>query len=121
MGEHIVDGEFKSDKYDWCPKGFVPLKLTDPMAQPVLYLYALLRDRIDPEFCHDLTYSLDRMGFEASDRGGGQEAWFNAGVSQGSKEEREKFFDQVTAAMEKTGKDERSVVAAFIDRMGGLA
>lgn len=33
QSEHIdADGEFQSDKYPWCAPGFVPLKLTDPMA-----------------------------------------------------------------------------------------
>ena len=53
MGEHLIDGEFKSDKYDWCPAGFVPLKLTDPDARDVLKEYAKRRT-IDAVFCKDL-------------------------------------------------------------------
>ncbi len=31
MGHHIqIDGQFKNDKYDWCPTGFFALKITDP-------------------------------------------------------------------------------------------
>ena len=54
MGEHLVLGEFKSDKYDWCKRGFVPLKLTDPNARLVLRIYAELRRSIDSEFSDDL-------------------------------------------------------------------
>lgn len=54
MGEHLIDGEFKSDKYPWCPKGFVPLKLTDPDARAALKLYAERRRSIDAEFSDDL-------------------------------------------------------------------
>ena len=50
MGEHILDGEFQSDKYPWCEPGFVPLKLTDPMAQPVLWEYANVRRPVDAGF-----------------------------------------------------------------------
>lgn len=54
MGEHLIDGEFKSDKYPWCQRGFVPLKLTDPRARKVLREYAELRRSVDPEFAEDL-------------------------------------------------------------------
>lgn len=45
MGEHLIDGPdgkliFKSDKYPWSKEGFVPLKLTDPMAFVELWHYA---------------------------------------------------------------------------------
>ncbi len=39
------EGEFKSDKYDWCPVGFFPLKLTDPIAQTCALAYAELTDQ----------------------------------------------------------------------------
>lgn len=41
MGHHLTElGEFKSDKYPWCPEGFFPLKLTDPIAQRCILMYA---------------------------------------------------------------------------------
>ncbi len=54
MGHHLVDGEFQSDKYPWCKRGFVPLKLTDPDARAVLNEYARRRLKRDPEFSSDL-------------------------------------------------------------------
>ena len=54
MGEHIVDGQFQSDKYPWCKPGFVPLKLTDASCWPMLLAYANVRERVDPEFAADL-------------------------------------------------------------------
>jgi len=53
-GSHIIDGEFQSDKYPWCKAGFVPLKITDPMAQDLLIKYAIRRASKDPEFSDDL-------------------------------------------------------------------
>ena len=54
---HLVDDPardgrktFKSDKYQWCPTGFVPLKVTDPMAVDLLFIYALRRGVVDREF-----------------------------------------------------------------------
>ena len=64
MGEHIVNGEFQSDKYPWCKPGFVPLKLTDPMAQPVLWEYANVRRSVDAEFADDLQQALATAGYE---------------------------------------------------------
>lgn len=60
---HIVDGQFKSDKYEWCEPGFVPLKLTDPMAQPLLWQYAQTRRAVDPEFSGDLETALRAAGY----------------------------------------------------------
>lgn len=58
--EHLtVTNEFQSDKYPWCPAGFVPLKMTDPMAIAVLRKYAYLRRTIDFEFSRDLHDALD--------------------------------------------------------------
>ena len=53
-GSHIVDGEFKSDKYPDCPRGLVPFKVTDRMAQDLLWEYASRRRSIDAEFANDL-------------------------------------------------------------------
>ena len=64
MGEHInTDGEFQSDKYPWCRPGFVPLKLTDKSAWPVLWEYATSRQGIDEEFSADLFTCLLRAGY----------------------------------------------------------
>ncbi len=41
MGHHLTpEGGFKSDKYDWCPEGFFPLKFTDPKARGLILQYA---------------------------------------------------------------------------------
>lgn len=61
-------GEFQSDKYPWCHAGFVPLKLTDPMARPVLWEYARQRESVDKEFSDDLRTCLWKEGYD-----GGQE------------------------------------------------
>jgi hypothetical protein len=48
MANHLTeDGEFKSTKYGWCPPGFFPLKLTDPIAQLCALTYAELTDQED--------------------------------------------------------------------------
>lgn len=65
MSEHINgDGKFQSDKYPWCEPDFVPLKLTDPMAQPVLWLYAEHRRDKDATFSNDLQLRLRQLGFD---------------------------------------------------------
>ena len=64
MGEHLIDGEFQSDKYPWSKPGFVPLKLTDPMAQSLLWDYAARRSVVDPEFSWDLCEALRLKGYE---------------------------------------------------------
>jgi hypothetical protein len=64
MGEHLKDGLFKSDKYDWCPAGFVPLKVSDKMAQPELWSYAQKRRSVDVAFGDDLEEALKLQGFE---------------------------------------------------------
>lgn len=57
--DHLtVTGTFQSDKYPWCPAGFVPLKLTDPAARDLLYEYARRRGAIDSEFERDLNEAL---------------------------------------------------------------
>lgn len=65
MGNHLdADGQFRSDKYPWCKPGFVPLKLTDPMAQPVLWAYANARQEVDAEFASDLQVCLAGLGYD---------------------------------------------------------
>jgi len=62
MGEHInADGQFQSDKYPWCKSGFVPLKLTDPMAFSALWIYADQRKNVDPDFSNDLQQCLRKI------------------------------------------------------------
>jgi len=61
---HIVDGQFQSDKYDWCPPGFVPLKITDPMAFGPLIAYAKERQKVDPQFSKDLLEAVMRASFD---------------------------------------------------------
>lgn len=52
---HVTaDGQFKSDKYDWCPPGFLPLKLSDRSAHQSIALYAMRRRKVDPDFSEDL-------------------------------------------------------------------
>lgn len=61
--EHLTeDGQFRSDKYEWSKDGFLPLKLTDKMAQPMLRAYAEARKEKDPEFSRDLHEALDNVG-----------------------------------------------------------
>lgn len=63
MGEHLIDGEFQSDKYPETPRGLVPLKCDDPMAQDLLWEYAQRRRIVDPEFSDDLEQALLLKGF----------------------------------------------------------
>jgi len=53
-----VTNEFQSDKYPWCPAGFVPLKITDLMARDSLWNYAQRRRVVDSEFSRDLEDAL---------------------------------------------------------------
>lgn len=66
MGAHLIDGQFQSDKYTWCLPGFVPLKLTDQMAQPLLWEYAQRRRMVDAEFADDLEAALLAAGYKHS-------------------------------------------------------
>ena len=46
--KHLTpEGQFKSDKYEWCPQGFFALKLSDPIAQLCALTYAELTDQED--------------------------------------------------------------------------
>ncbi len=63
-GSHLVDGEFQSDKYPETPRGFVPLKLTDPMAQDLLWKYAERRREVDSQFSNDLQQALRLRGYK---------------------------------------------------------
>lgn len=64
MGLHInKDGKFQSDKYPTCPPGKVPLSVNDPMAQELLWIYALRRRAVDADFSADLEAALRAAGF----------------------------------------------------------
>ena len=60
---HIIGGEFQSDKYPSTPRGFVPLKCSDPKAQPLLWEYAESHRTVDPDFSIDLETCLLNKGF----------------------------------------------------------
>lgn len=65
MGDHIdAAGKFQSDKYPWCAPDFVPLKVTDVAAQPLLWQYANSREPIDAAFAEDLRARLRAVGFD---------------------------------------------------------
>lgn len=63
MGEHLIDGEFQSDKYPTCPRGKLPLSLKDPMAQDLIWEYAQRRRPVDPEFSADVIEGLRLKGY----------------------------------------------------------
>ena len=64
---HINDkGEFQSDKYPETPRGLVPLKTTDPMAQDLLWEYAQRRRSVDAVFADDLEMALRLKGYVAA-------------------------------------------------------
>lgn len=61
--DHLTaTGLFRSDKYPWSRDGFVPLKVTDEMAWPMLRAYAAARVGKDLEFTRDLDEALDKVG-----------------------------------------------------------
>lgn len=64
--EHIIDGEFQSDKYPDTPRGLIPFKATDPMAQDLLWIYAQRRRKLDAAFADDLEWLLREAGYEPS-------------------------------------------------------
>jgi len=64
MGEHLIDGEFQSDKYPTCPRGKVPLSCKDAMAQDLLWEYAQRRRQVDAEFADDLEHALRLAGYK---------------------------------------------------------
>lgn len=52
MSHHIKDQDFLSDKYDWCPSGFMALKFSDPVARMALKVYA--ENTQDQELAEDI-------------------------------------------------------------------
>jgi hypothetical protein len=63
MGDHLIDGEFQSDKYPQCPRGKVPLSCKDRTAQPLLWKYAQIRRKVDAEFSDDIEQALIIAGY----------------------------------------------------------
>jgi hypothetical protein len=64
MAKHINDeGQFQSDKYPRTPPDLVPLKVTDPDAQALLWAYSVLHFTRDPEFANDLQQRLTDVGY----------------------------------------------------------
>lgn len=61
---HIIDGKFQSDKYSWCQPDFVPLKVTDALAQPYLWAVACLYAAMGDDFGNDLKKRLLMVGFK---------------------------------------------------------
>ena len=55
---------FQSDKYPTCPPGKVPLSVTDPTAQDLLWEYAQRRRSVDAEFSSDLEEVLRQAGYK---------------------------------------------------------
>ncbi len=48
MGHHLTkDGKFKSNKYDWCPKGYFALSFDDPLAIDAILDYAMRTQDIE--------------------------------------------------------------------------
>ncbi len=64
MGAHLINGEFQSDKYPDTPRGLVPFKPADPMAQDLLWIYADRCREMDPEFADDLQEALRLKGYD---------------------------------------------------------
>ncbi len=65
MGSHLnADGKFQSDKYPTTPPDCVPLKVTDPTAQDLLWGYASRREPVDAEFSADLRSRLLAVGYK---------------------------------------------------------
>lgn len=64
MGDHIVAGEFQSDKYPTCPRGKVPLSVRDVTAQDLLWEYAQRRRVVDAGFSEDLEACLHAAGHD---------------------------------------------------------
>ena len=64
MGDHLIDGEFQSDKYPTCPRGKVPLSVKDTRVQDLLWEVAFIWDSVDTGFASDLRAALRNAGYE---------------------------------------------------------
>lgn len=63
MSDHLIDGEFQSDKYPTVPRKKVPLSVKDPDAQDLLWIYAKRHRPRDAEFTSDLERALLNAGY----------------------------------------------------------
>lgn len=74
MGHHLTpEQEFTSDKYAWCPTGFLALKFTDPLAWAPLLLYAVSahHNAGDTELAADIALAVRRAMIVAREYDGG--------------------------------------------------
>ncbi len=69
MGEHLINGEFQSDKFPDTPRGLVPFKCSDVRAQDLLWEYSMRKASVDPEFSADLQQALRLQGYVPSKEG----------------------------------------------------
>lgn len=60
---HIVNGKWQSDRYPTAPPDTVPMLLTDPRWQDLIWEYAERWRKDDPEFTDELQAHLIRHGF----------------------------------------------------------
>ena len=67
MGEHLIDGEFQSDKYPTCPRGLVPVGTSDRLGQDLLWQLAARYDTLDRDFADDLRQALRNHGYTGPD------------------------------------------------------
>jgi len=85
MGDHLIDGEFQSDKYPTTPRGKVPLSVKDPTAQDLLWEYAQRRRSVDAEFSDDLETALRAAGYEPETEGRAAVALWKAERRRGAR------------------------------------
>ena len=90
MGEHLIDGEFQSDKYPATPRGKVPLSCKDKSAQDLLWAYAQRRRPVDEQFSVDLEQALMAAGFRP-DAPETEDFW--NGVRREATHQRERWGD----------------------------
>jgi hypothetical protein len=63
---HIIDGKFQSDRYPTAPPDTVPMLLTDPRWQDLIWIYAERWRSLDAHFADELQAHLIRHGFDPS-------------------------------------------------------
>ena len=66
MRSHIVNGKWQSDRYPTAPADTVPMLLTDPRWQDLIWIYAERWRQEDPVFTEELQEHLVRHGFDPS-------------------------------------------------------
>lgn len=65
MASYLIEGTFQSLDYPGCPRGKVPVPVTSPRAQDLLWTYADRHTSVDPEFSTDLRHALIHAGYKA--------------------------------------------------------